>query len=822
MAGILMSGMHPVAPLKRLPAARWFHWFLLALCVVQGPGHAQSEPLTGDSAAVEWIRPEEVPDRADALLGRLEAAGPDAAAQAALQQIEAGIAALDPDLDALRNRVTAATSQKASLAAIEDLRREIEGAAAPLRGWKDEIAAQAKRVGETLEELAPARRVWSETRGRPETAAAGEVVARRVESSVQALDEAEARLRAWQARLLALSDRLVNRSAAVEYALEQLQAATVAETTSLFVRDRAALWQRNFGAELRSELPRIPEQVLAFSRGTREYAARAARPLAVQVLMAAILMFVLRGFSTRARERFAGAQEPSRAARLLERPYATALLLALLPSPAFYPLAPQRFLNVLALIMLFPVARIVIHASERANLIAFAGLFVLFFLDRVALALAPLPALVQATLMFTLVIGLALSFWFARRVHRAGDAPWLRRVAHLAMLGLALALLAEIGGWTNLAEVLGRGILASALVALYVYATVIVLAALLTYALASPTFRRSHVVDRNQTLLQRRLERGLRSFGVGLWLYLVLGGLGLRSAAAEALRALLRAGVAVGALSLSLGGVLAFVLTLLAALLVARIVTEVLDADVYPRTSLPRGIPYALSALVRYGVYSLGFLLALAAAGVQLGQLAILLGGLGVGIGLGLQDLVKNFAGGLTLLFERRVHVGDTVQIPSQQIFGRVLAIGTRATVIRSWNGVEVVVPNADLVSGAVTNWTLSDPLHRIEVAVGVAYGTDPDRVVALLLDVARSNDRMLADPAPQALFKGFGESSLDFVLRAWTDDDYEARTSELALAVHRRLYEAGITIPFPQRDLHLASVSPDVHAAVSGVDRKA
>lgn len=810
--------MRPIAALKRLSAGRWFPLFLLALCVVQSPGHAQSEP----PAAVGWIRPEEVPDRADALRGRLDATRPAAATQAAFQRIEAGLAALGPNLDALRERASAAIAQKASLAAIDDVRRELEGAAAPLAGWKDELAADAKRVAEVLDEFTQAQRVWSETRGRPETAAAGDVVVRRVESSVQALDEAVVRLRALQARVLAASDRLVDRSSVVDDALEQLQAATVAETTNLFVRDRAALWQRGFWAELRSQLPRVPEEILAFNRSAREYARRDARPLAVQAFLAAILMVVLRGFSTRARERFAGAQEPSRAARLLERPYAIALLVALLPSPALHPLAPQRFMQMLGVITLFPAARIVIHATERANLTAFVGLFALLVLDRVALALAPLPAVVSAAFMLALAIGLGLAFWFARRVRRAGDALWLRRAAHLATLGLALALLAEMGGWTNLAAVLGRGILASALAAVYTYAAVIALTALLTYALASPTFRRSHVVDRNQTLLQRRLERGLRWLGVGFWLTLVLGALGLRSAATEALRALLRSGVTVGELSLSLGGVLAFVLTLLTALLLARIVNGILEEDVYPRTALPRGFPYALSTLVRYGFYSLGFLFALAAAGVQLGQLAIMLGGLGIGIGLGLQDLVKNFAAGLTLLFERRVHVGDAVQIPSQAIFGRVIAIGIRATVIRNFNGVEVVVPNADLVSGAVANWTLSDRLHRIEVPVGVAYGTDPDRVVALLLDVVRSNDRLLAEPAPQALFKGFGESSLDFVVRAWTDDDYEPRTSELALAVHRSLSEAGITIPFPQRDLHLASVSPEVRAALSGVDRKA
>ncbi len=804
--------------MPRIAASKSCRLLLLAWWVVQAPGHARAEPATGESATVGWIRPEDVPDRAEALRSRLDAAQPDEAAQAAVHRIETGIAALGPDLDALLVRATDAVAQKGSLTTLGDALRELESAAAPLGGWKRDLAAETKRVAEVLDELAQTRRVWSETRGRPETAAAGDVVVQRVESSIQALDAAVARLRAWRTRVLAMNDRLADRSTAVADALAQLERATVAESSSLFVRDHAALWQRGFGAQLRAELPRVPDELLAFNESMREYVARDARPLAAQALLAAILMVLLRGFSTRAPERLGGAQ----AARVFERPYAMALLLALLLSNAFHPLAPQRFMQMLAVITLFPAARIVFHATERANLTAFVGVFVLLFLDRIALALAPLPATASALFMLTLVIGIGLAFWFARRFGRAGDAQWRRRAAHLAILGLSLALGAGIWGWSDLAALLGRGILASAVAGVYVYAGAVALTGLLTYALSSPAFRRSRVVDRNQAFLQRSLERGVRWLGAGLWLSLVLQSLNLRGAAIDGLHSLLRAGVTVGELSLSFGGVLAFVLTLVAAMLLARIVNGILEQDVYPRTALPRGIPYALSTLVRYGFYSLGFLFALAAAGVQLGQLAIMLGGLGVGIGLGLQDLVKNFAAGLTLLFERRVHVGDAVQIPSQEIFGRVIAIGMRATVIRNFNGVEVVVPNNDLASGAVTNWTLSDRLHRIEVPVGVAYGTDPDRVVELLLDVARSNDRMLTEPPPQALFKGFGESSLDFVLRAWTDEEYEPRTSQLALAVHRSLSRNGISIPFPQRDLHLASVSPAVRAALSGIEPKA
>ena len=794
---------------------------LLLLLVAPGLGDAQPEPPHEPDAAVAWIRPEEITDRADALQRRLAAARPSAATQAVVGQIEGGIAALGRDLDPLLERAGALLQRKVPLAEIEDVRRELASVAAPLVGWKDQLAAEAKRVADALDVLAQAQRLWSATLDRPETVAAGPVVAQRVTSSLRALDEAAANLRAWRERVLSASDHLLDRSNAVDAAQAQLEATTLAESASLFERDRAPFWQQGVWAELESELPAVPAELLAFNRSTRAYAARDARPFIAQLILALLLMFSLHGIAQRAPERLAGQSESAQAARVLERPFAIGLLLALLPSATIHPLAPQRLMQMVAVVTFLPAARIVIHASARASLFVLSGLFGLLLLDRLAIALAPLPALSRAIFLLALAIALGLAFSVGRRVRERGDTPWIRRALRLATLGLGLALVAELGGWTNLAALLGRGVLGSGVAGLFVYAAVLALEALLVYALASPTLRRSHLVDGNQSLLQRRAQRGIRWLGAALWLNFVLTGLSLRSTAADGLQALLQSGISVGALSLSVGGVLALVLTLVAALLLARIVNGVLEADVYPRTNLPRGTPYALSTLVRYGIYSLGFLLALAAAGVELSQLTILLGGFGIGIGLGLQDLVKNFAAGLTLLFERRVQVGDTVQIPSQSITGRVLAIGIRATVVRNSNGVEVVVPNADLVSGSVSNWTLSDPLHRIEVAVGVAYGTDPERVVALLLGVAVADQRMLAEPAPQALFKGFGESSLDFVLRAWTDADYEPRTSALALAVNRSLCEAGIDIPFPQRDLHLASVSPAARAALSGPNEK-
>ncbi|MGH3055060.1 MAG: hypothetical protein ACRDL7_08800, partial [Gaiellaceae bacterium] len=412
---------------------------------------------------------------------------------------------------------------------------------------------------------------------------------RSVQKSIEALDTRATSLRAWRARVSTLSDQLTDSRAAVDATIDRLRAAYVDQRTNIFVPRRAPLWQGGFGAELRAELPRVPEELGAYARGTYAYVESNPRPLVVQVLLAALLMVGLRRLSARARQRLGGGEESARMVRLLERPYAVGLLLALMATAALHPLAPRRFVQLAAILALLPVARIVMHATGRSNVTAFAGLLVLFLLDRFTLALAALPALTSVSFLVLLAAAFGLSFSFKRRIDRSGDAPKLQRVANCVLIGLALAFVAEIGGWGNLATLIGRAIMSGAISALYVYAAVVTLNPLLVYVLASPTIRRSRLLDRRAAALQSQAERGLRWVGVILWLYSTLRAVGLFNPAKDGLRALLEAGVSVGALSLSIGGVLAFILTLLAARLLARIISGVLEEDVYPRAHLSRG-----------------------------------------------------------------------------------------------------------------------------------------------------------------------------------------------------------------------------------------
>jgi potassium-dependent mechanosensitive channel len=185
-------------------------------------------------------------------------------------------------------------------------------------------------------------------------------------------------------------------------------------------------------------------------------------------------------------------------------------------------------------------------------------------------------------------------------------------------------------------------------------------------------------------------------------------------------------------------------------------------------------------------------------------RFTFLVGALGVGIGFGLQNVVNNFVSGLIVLFERPVHIGDEVQIGNVQ--GQVRRIGFRSTTIRIGEGAEVIVPNSQLVAERVTNWTPLLRLRRVDIQVNVSYGTAPDMVLKVLAGAAQAHGDVVGQPAPQALFLGFGESALRFELQAWTSrlDALPSVRSDLGVAVYAALREAGMAIALPQHEVHL------------------
>jgi small-conductance mechanosensitive channel len=263
----------------------------------------------------------------------------------------------------------------------------------------------------------------------------------------------------------------------------------------------------------------------------------------------------------------------------------------------------------------------------------------------------------------------------------------------------------------------------------------------------------------------------------------------------------------IGSISISLLNILMFIIILSVTYLIAIFIKKILENEILRSLKLPRGMPAAVSMMLRIFFVTLGVIFAISAAGIDMGKFGMIAGALGVGIGFGLQNIVQNFISGLILIFERPIQVGDTVEV--NNLLGKVKDIGVRASNVLTYDGAEVVVPNSNLISNDLINWTLSDSRKRVEIKVGTAYGTDPNEVLEILKNVAMSHSMVVQNPEPLALFDGFGDSSLDFRLLFWVNFEFGLTTkSDIAIGIYNKFAENNIEIPFPQIDMHVKDIA--------------
>ena len=230
-------------------------------------------------------------------------------------------------------------------------------------------------------------------------------------------------------------------------------------------------------------------------------------------------------------------------------------------------------------------------------------------------------------------------------------------------------------------------------------------------------------------------------------------------------------------------------------------------ARVLKRTRLRPSVQFAVQKILRYTVLVLGIYLSLTAVGINLSSLAFLAGALGVGVGFGLQNIISNFVSGLIILAEQPIAIGDRVEVGGT--VGRITEISLRSTKMVTNDNICIIIPNSNLITGTVTNWSYGDPRVRTRLPVGVAYGTDVEKLRSLLLDVAGKDPDILKEPVPELLFVGYGDNAINFELAVWstlTLDKPLRFKSRIYYAMHKVLEENRIEIPFPQRDLHIRS----------------
>jgi small-conductance mechanosensitive channel len=217
------------------------------------------------------------------------------------------------------------------------------------------------------------------------------------------------------------------------------------------------------------------------------------------------------------------------------------------------------------------------------------------------------------------------------------------------------------------------------------------------------------------------------------------------------------------------------------------------------------GVRQAMGTIARYIFFILGLFVVIHASGIDLSGLALLGGALGVGIGFGLQNITNNFVSGVVILLERPVKVGDRIEVGGTS--GDVVRISARATTVVTNDGISVIIPNSELISSRVTNWSLAGKMIRFKIPLPVPYGIDQEKVLRLLLEVAAEDVNVAREPVPSVRLKEFGANAIIFELVIWTSKLMQRQgmmKSRINMAVYRKFHENGITIPFPQLDVHL------------------
>ncbi|HKO53462.1 MAG TPA: mechanosensitive ion channel domain-containing protein [Polyangiaceae bacterium] len=522
-----------------------------------------------------------------------------------------------------------------------------------------------------------------------------------------------------------------------------------------------------------------------------------------------------------------GDEHEGRIARhTVAHPVAAALLVSMVATSLFYKAAPTAaVLAVYALAMASALVLFPRWLEPRLRRIGYllGGFMLLDTLRLFFIQVAPLERIVLTLelLMTSLMLGATLRRW--RWQASPFSEHWgrfYRGVAWVWLFGAGIGLLGAVFGYGSVAEILGGGVLVSMYLGLIVTAALKAVGGMVWILTQSVLLQRVNFIRNYRARVVSVVIRALRWGALLFWANLSLRFLTLEDSVKQTLSAVLSASLEVGALKVSIGDLAILVLGGALAYYTARFIRFLLEQDVLPRLELTEGNRQVASSSVYYVALLLGFFLTLAAAGIHFDRLTVLAGALGVGIGFGLQDLVQNFVAGLILMFGGPLKVRDKIQVGD--LMGEVRTIGFRASTVRTNQGAEVIVPNSKLIADQVINWTLSDQTRRIEIDVGVEYGIDPEQVLSLLREVGRSHPKVLSEPPPNALFLRHGDSSLDFQMLAWVSfDDFASVRSELTVLVNRRFSEQKIGMPFPQREVNLMAISPQVKEALRTLQEK-
>jgi len=817
----------------RIPPIRWspllaaalLLWPLVSLAsgLSVGPQEAtQAQPTQegAQQAAQEPVQPEligiaEIPSRAEIALALAAEAQTLVQPRSDVVDIETRLPDAIATMDLAHDEFAEIDLEITSVRRIRDLSQVWTRHQASLSATQSTLVPRREELQASVVNLRDAQALWERTVDSLVDVELPEGVGERVAEVLESLESASESVESRLATLLTLETRASEQLQRANDVLSQLYDAETTARQRLLVRDTAPLWSLTTQETEGSLFTQATDTYYGNTEAVQQFLAAEIDGFVLQVALFFGLLLGLAVLKRWSRSWEVDSEALERAKFVLSRPFATATMLALFATGQIYETVPDAVRELALILTLIPVLRLVSGIFKPVVRPGLYGFLCLFFFAHI-LALIPEGSLLhRLVLLIVAAAGVATFIWFLRR------PPWphmdeltagwrgARRCLQLGAALLGISAVANFLGWLRLAGHLAGGTFYSAYGAVLVYVLWATLTGIFAALPFTPLATRLRSLEKHGPLITQRASTIVGFVGLFLWLRGVTRFFDIYEPISRGLISVLEASAAIGSLSISLGKIITVILILWLARLLSQFIRFVMKVEVFPRLGMQVGEAAAAASLTQYVIGAIAIVTAAAALGVTGTQIAMLIGALGVGIGFGLQSIVNNFISGLILIFERPIKVGDMVEVG--QLLGTVKHIGIRASIVRTFDGAEVVVPNGDLIAKEVINWTLSDQVRRRELRVGVEYGNEPEQVLELLAKVAGDHPEVFDTPEPMILFQGFDDGMMNFSLRYWVPIAGSLKVaSEVAVGVNAALQEAGIKIPVPQREIFVHSADDE------------
>jgi len=712
---------------------------------------------------------------------------------------------------------------------LENFKNRVNMFIGDLKSLESKFSSRTEEVQVAYLNMNSIRARWQLTRERSETDEVPASILNRIDRVIHGIDSVNELIRTDLEILLDLQGRISDRDIQLTILEEKVSERIQELGGNLFVREMPgfipALEELKDSVLIRDHINQIRESIksdtdvlLSEFRGA--------------ILFMIIFFLVLVGFSSwyrlnYSRIVFAERVEESEFHMILIRaPLLTALFLTNLVTRFAYPDMPHTYKAVTLMLMMIPTIIFVVRMFHQHVRNWIGWLVAIFMLFVIYEFLFYPDILLRILLLVISIVGVIFFVWILRSRPTKGAIAnqfvyrLLRSLIVLFAAMLSVAFIGNMAGAFNLAEFFTLAPIEIFMAALAIFVTTKVTGTIVYLFLISQLLHKLNFVREDFQIIYRKTTRLINIVLWGFYITVAMRILLIKDAVFDWGREVLTTGWKIGAVDITPASILIFILVIWLSVVITRLISRILEKDVFVRVTVAKGVPNTIIMLLRIALITGGFFLAAAAAGMKLTNLSIVLGAFSVGIGFGLQNIFNNMVSGLILAFERPIKVGDVVQVG--ELVGIVLNIGLRSSVVKSYDGAEVIVPNGNLISDQMINWTRSDSKRRMDHRIGVAYGTDPEKVLEIIKSVAVEHEKVDKFPEPLPLFIGFGDSSLDFRLLSWTDVDYRFTVeSQINVAINRKLKEAGIEIPFPQRDLHIKSDATKSARSVENTEKK-